>query len=125
MAVEGSPLLQQAANVLEWDRLLAVLAGQARSAMGAERCRTLPLETDLGAARTRLQETGEMVSLREGDDPFPSLSFPDLREVLGRAAKGAALEAHELRDLSLVLGISDDVMQATDLVERRGHRTEG
>lgn len=108
-----SSLLRQAADVLEWDRLLEVLAKQARSTMGAERCRSLPLETSLEAARARQQETAEMVSLRErqGEDPFPSLSFPDLREVLGRAAKGAPLEAHELRDLSLTLGAAFDAMR--------------
>jgi len=77
--------------------------------MGAERCRALPLETDLEAARTRLQETAEMVALREVDVPFPSLSFPDLREALGRASKGATLEPHELRDLSIVMGLAEEV----------------
>ena len=113
MTENESSLLRQAAEVLEWDRLLEVLTKQARSAMGAERCRALPLETALEAARARLQETAEMVSLREaqGDDSFPSLSFPDLREVLDRAAKGASLEAHELRDLSLTLGVAIDAMR--------------
>jgi len=102
-------LLQQAMRVLEWDRVLEILAGQARSSMGAERCRTIPLETDLDAAEARLQETREMVSLEERGDPFPSLPFPDLREALGRVAKGAPLEPHELRDVSLVLGLATEV----------------
>jgi len=102
-------LLQQAMRVLEWDRVLEILAGQARSSMGAERCRTIPLETDLDAAEARLQETREMVSLEERGDPFPSLPFPDLREALGRVAKGAPLEPHELRDVSLVLGLAAEV----------------
>ena len=102
-------LLQQAMRVLEWDRVLEILAGQARSSMGAERCRTIPLETDLEAAEARLQETREMVSLEERGDPFPSLPFPDLREALGRVAKGAPLEPHELRDVSLVLGLATEV----------------
>ena len=102
-------LLQQAMRVLEWDRVLEILAGQARSSMGAERCRTIPLETDLDAAEARLQETREMVSLEERGDPFPSLPFPDLRETLGRVAKGAPLEPHELRDVSLVLGLAAEV----------------
>ncbi|MFM8552594.1 MAG: endonuclease MutS2 [Nitrospiraceae bacterium] len=104
-------LLQQTERVLEWDRLLELLAKEARSAVGAERCRTLGLETDLEAARMRLRETEEMAALRESETPFPTLSFPDLREVLGRAEKGAALEAHEFRDLSIALGLSFDVLR--------------
>ncbi len=102
-------LFQQALTVLEWPRLLDVVAGQARSAMGAERCRSLALETDLQAAEARSQETAEMVALRESDDPFPSPAFPDLRDVLGRAAKGAVLEPHEFRDLSIVWGLAYQV----------------
>ncbi|HKW86980.1 MAG TPA: endonuclease MutS2, partial [Nitrospiraceae bacterium] len=90
-------------------RVLEVLAGQARSSMGAERCRSLPLEVDLDAAEARLQETSEMVSLQEHGDPFPSLPFPDVREALGRVAKGAPLEPHELRDISLMLGLVIEV----------------
>jgi len=86
--------------------------------MGAERCRTLGLESSLDAARLRMQETGEMVALRESIDPFPSLSFPDLREMLGRVSKGATLEPHELRDLSIALGLAADVTRYVD--RRRG-----
>lgn len=111
MTLPEPSLLQQAERVLEWDRVLEVLAGQARSAMGAERCRTLFLETDMVAANRRLQETTEMVALRDSQDPFPSLSFPDLREVIRRASKGGALEAHELRDLSIVLGLGTEVVR--------------
>ncbi|MFQ5991467.1 MAG: endonuclease MutS2 [Nitrospiraceae bacterium] len=99
-------LSQETERVLEWDRVLDMLARQARSAIGAERCRTLFLETELTAARTRLQETAEMVSLGERGDPFPSLGFPDIREALGRVVKGASMEVHELRDVSLVLGVA-------------------
>lgn len=105
------PLLLQAARVLEWDRLVAVLAGCARSVMGAERCRSLAPETDLEAARMRLQETAEMVALGESSDPFPSLPFPDVRGALGRAVKGAMLETLELRDISVVLGLSAEVVR--------------
>ncbi len=50
-----------------------------------------------------------MVALRESDDPFPSPTFPDLRDVLARAAKGAVLEPHEFRDLSIVWGLAYQV----------------
>ena len=97
--------------VLEWDRVLEILAGQARSAMGAERCRALALETDLEAARARLRETAEMMALQERGEPFPSLSFPDVREAVDRAAKGAPLETHELRDIATGLGLGADIVR--------------
>ena len=109
-------LQDQAAAVLEWPRVLGLVAGHARSPIGAERCRMLSLETSLDAARLRMQETAEMAGREETADPFPSVSFPDLREVLGRVGKGAMMEAHELRDLSIVLGVAAEV---TRYLERR------
>ena len=109
-------LVKQAERVLEWDRLVEILAGQARSAMGAERCRSLPLETGLPAAEMRLQETTEMAALRNSTEPVPSLAFPDLRETLGRAAKDAVMEAKDLRDLVIVLELGK---QAARYLRRR------
>ncbi len=109
-------LMQQAMTVLEWPALLDQVARHARSAMGAERCRSLPLETELEVAKTRLQETAEMVRLQEQGDPFPSLPVPDVRPVLARAAKEAVLEPHDLRDLSVVLDIA---LEAVRYVRRR------
>ena len=43
--------LTQAMAVLEWGRVLEILAGQARSSMGAECCRALALEASLEAAQ--------------------------------------------------------------------------
>ena len=109
--MEFSTLFTQTLEALEWPRLLEVLAGHARSSMGEERCRTLSLAASLEEARVDLRKTAEMVVLRESADPFPSVSFPDLREVLSRGSKGAVLETHELRDLSLVLGLAFDVVR--------------
>jgi DNA mismatch repair protein MutS2 len=92
-------------RALEWPKILDLLALRAHSSMGAERCRNLELESDLEEARTRLQETGEMVRLQESREPFPAMVFPDTREVIGRATKGATLETHELRDLSIALEV--------------------
>lgn len=99
----------QAANVLEWDRVLAILAKQAHSSMGAERCRDLILETELEAADRRQQETTEMVRLDETGYPFPAPAFQDLREAFKRVTKGAVLEGHELRDCSRMLGVAAEV----------------
>ncbi len=109
--MNAQSFLRQAMTVLEWDRVLDVLAGQARSAMGAEFCRALPLEAGLAAAQVRLQETAEMMALQESGDPFPSLPFADVREAVDRASKGAPLETHELRDISSGLGLAADVIR--------------
>ncbi len=111
----NDPSLQQhAAAVLEWDQVIEVLAGQARSTMGAERCRALPLACDLDEARARQQETAELVVLAERGDSFASLSFPDSRHSLDRVTKGAALDGHELHDLSVVLGLAEEVARSLE-----------
>ena len=104
-------LQRKAASVLEWDRLLSLVAGHARSTMGAECCRTLALAPDLASSQLRLQETAELVALRAGEDPFPSLPMPDVREAVGRALKGAALEPHDLRDVATVIGLGLDLLR--------------
>ncbi|WP_447977561.1 endonuclease MutS2 [Candidatus Nitrospira bockiana] len=104
-------LLQQAAVVVEWPRLLDALAGYARSTLGMEYCRTLVPEADFDAAVLRLRETEDMVALQAGEDPFPSPACPDIRGVLSRAAKGAVLEAHELRDVGLALAVGLEVVR--------------
>ena len=104
-------LQAEAGKVLEWGKLLEYLASYAQSTIGAEYCRTMELEEDLAQARIRQAETTDMIRLRGGTDPFPILRFPDVLEWLGRVAKGAALEAHELRDIALVLEVIDDVQR--------------
>ncbi len=109
--MEFRSLSQQTIDALEWPGLLHIVSGEARSAMGVERCRTLAFAASLDEATKQLRETAEMVALRESTDPFPSVSFPDIRETLSRGSKGAVLEPHEFRDLSLVLGLAFDVVR--------------
>ncbi|MDH5668323.1 MAG: hypothetical protein OEY86_09960, partial [Nitrospira sp.] len=99
----------KAVQVLEWPRLLDVLAQYARSAMGSARCRSLMLSGELIVARLRQQETTEMGRLLESEEPVPSLVFPDIREVLVRAGKGGELETHELRDCAVVISLMEDI----------------
>ena len=47
-------LLAKARQVLEWDAVLEALAGRTVSALGAERCRALPLAERLEEASTSL-----------------------------------------------------------------------
>ncbi|MCP9439877.1 MAG: endonuclease MutS2 [Nitrospira sp.] len=101
--------LLKAAQALEWPRVIELLAQHAQSTLGEERCRSLPLVADLAEARLRQQETTEMVKLLEGDEPMPSLRFPDLRDIVGRAAKGAELTASELWNCAVMLAVLEEV----------------
>lgn len=96
-------------QVLEWFRVLEFLARHAQSATGAVQCRSIVLSSTLADACLRQQETTEMVSVLEGSDPMPVLTFPDIREQLIRSEKGGALEAGELRDCAVVLALMADV----------------
>ncbi len=102
-------LFEQTLRVLEWNRLVDLVAGQARSSLGAALVRSAAPASGLPEARLRQDETTEMVRLQESHDPFPSLAFPDIREPLVRAAKDAQLEVHELRDCSVVLDVAEEV----------------
>lgn len=101
-------LFDQTTMVLEWPRLLEALAGHARSTMGAARCRGLELATSLHEAQQRLQETTEMGQLQASGEALPTLAFPDVRDPLARARKGASLEIHELRDCAMVLELLEE-----------------
>ena len=103
--MQSDQLQRETAKVLEWTTLLEVLASYAQSTVGAEQCRSLRLESDLAQARMRERETTDMLLLKAGVDPFPLLRFPNVAEWLGRVAKGACLEVHELRDIALVLDL--------------------
>jgi DNA mismatch repair protein MutS2 len=102
-------LFQKTARTLEWPRLLEILAQHAQSTMGAVRCRSLPLASDLAGARLLQQETTEMVALLTEEDPAPALNFPDIRDRLTRARKGGVLEASELRDCAVVAVLMEEV----------------
>jgi DNA mismatch repair protein MutS2 len=112
-------LFEQTTQVLEWPRLLEALAEHARSTMGAARCRALELATSLHEAQRRQQETTEMGQLQESGEALPIFAFPDVRDPLARARKGAALEVHELRDCAVVLGLLEE---SNRFVER--HQTD-
>jgi len=101
-------LFEQTTMVLEWPRLLEALAGHARSTMGAARCRALELATHLHDAQRRQQETTEMGQLQDAGEGLPNLAFPDIRDPLARAKKGATLEIQELRDCAMVLGLLEE-----------------
>ncbi|MGE0472171.1 MAG: endonuclease MutS2, partial [Nitrospirales bacterium] len=80
------------------------LGQETASSMGREHCFSLPLARDLSTALQLQNETKEMLSILEGDQPLPLLVFPDIRGILNRVAKEGILDGPELRDISIVLG---------------------
>ncbi len=101
-----SSLVQQTEQVLEWHQLLNAVAYHAASSMGAELCRVLPFADHVDTAQAQQQETFEMLHMLESTSPLSPLNFPDIRSHLGRVAKGGVLEGLDLRDISLVLAMS-------------------
>src|SRR6185295_2228367 len=106
---EREELLAKAARDLQWEAILEALASQASSSVGADRCRRMRLATTLAETFVALEETAEMVSLEQGSGGMPMAHFPDVRSIIERAAKGAFLNAPDLRDLSIVLGLVAEV----------------
>lgn len=102
-------LSQQAAQALEWPKVLECLAQGSQSVMGAARCRGLALHDDVDTVVRRQQETTEWLRLGEGSDPAPSLACPDVRDLVERAWKGGNLDALELRDVLLLLTVMEEV----------------
>ena len=58
--MQSDKLQREAAKVLEWGKLLEVLASCAQSTVGAEHCRSMRLEQDFTEALLRQQETSDM-----------------------------------------------------------------
>ncbi len=115
MSTTGS---EQAAQAVEWPRVLEFLSQHAQSSIGVARCRTLALSGELESASRRQDETTEMVRLLRGNDPLPALSFPDIREQLTRSQKGGVLEAGELRDCTIVLTVMAEVERYAESHQR-------
>ncbi|HET6679191.1 MAG TPA: endonuclease MutS2 [Nitrospira sp.] len=101
----------QTPQVLEWDKLLELLAAHTRSTRGEACVRSCALAADVEDARRWQQETVEMTMLQDSADPMPTLAFPDVAEALKRAGKGAVLESHELRDQAWVLAVWEEVQR--------------
>jgi DNA mismatch repair protein MutS2 len=115
----SSSLRRQTESVLEWKNLLTILSTHASSSLGVEKCLALPLEDSLEVAQARQQETSEMREVLEGAVPFPLLAFQDIHGVLARSVKGALLEGQDLRDISTVLGLSQEARRCLQTTQQQ------
>ncbi len=113
--MKAPALVQQTEQVLEWHQLLDAVAHQAASSMGAELCHALPFARTVEDARRQQQATFEIVQQLDTDSSLSPLNFPDIRPLLGRAAKGGFLEGLDLRDISLVLSMSQVTKRWLDI----------
>ena len=104
-----SRLFDQTTDALEWQKLLGLLGGHARSSRGAALARAGILAPDLSQASRFQRLTTELANIHNGPDSIPLQAFPDVEASVRRASKGAVLEAYELRDHAMVLAVWDDV----------------
>jgi DNA mismatch repair protein MutS2 len=90
-------------DLLEFDKIRAIVASYAACSLGKERARQLEPLVDLGEIRNRQALTTEMVeALRSGLTP-PLGGVHDIRAEVRRAQVGAALVAEELAQVAEVL----------------------
>jgi DNA mismatch repair protein MutS2 len=108
-----------ALQVLEFDRVLGLVAERASSAPGAARVRALTPHTDRHAAERELSRVAAMRALTEGDSPFRLEAIPDVEAALKRlAVPGSVLDARALLDAGILLRSSRLVRAALRDVER-------
>ena len=83
-------------RVLEFPKILELLAAEASTTLGAAACRSLRPRSDPGWIERRLEETSEARALMAslGTPPFGGLT--DVRELLERSRKGGGLGEGEL-----------------------------
>ena len=91
-------------RVLEFDRIVAMLAQQTVSSMGKEIAEKLKPSVDEITVETYLAETSEAESVITAIGSSPLYYFPDIRNTLRRAEIGATLSIVEILDVGKVLG---------------------
>ncbi|UCH33310.1 MAG: endonuclease MutS2 [Armatimonadota bacterium] len=87
-------------RVLEYHRIVELLAEHATSTVGKEQTRALEPAADLDVARARQQETSEARFVLEEDSAPPLGGIRDIREVVRGAAKHQVLEPAHLLDIA-------------------------
>lgn len=90
-------------RVLEYDKIIGMLAERCASALGVERARELLPTTAQAFVRERQQETAEARLVTAQHGPFPLGGIHDVRPSLVRAEVGQSLTPHDLLDLASTL----------------------
>lgn len=110
---------RHALQVLEFDRVLALVAERASSGPGAARVRTLHPIPLRDVAERELARVAAMRALVEGDTPFRLEAIPDCSAALTRLAiPGSVLDARALLDVGVLLRSSRLVKAALRDPER-------
>ena len=107
----------RALRVLEFTKIRERLATYALTDLGKEKCLALVPCVDFSDAVHSLDETEEAVTLISYLGGHPLASFPDVREQIKLAAKGACLSPRALLDVAACLRASK--MARTSLVRER------
>jgi len=107
----------RALRVLEFTKIRERLATYALTDLGKEKCLALVPCVDFSDAVHSLDETEEAVTLISYLGGHPLASFPDVREQIRLAAKGACLSPRALLDVAACLRASK--MARTSLVRER------
>ncbi len=98
-------MYQRASEILEFDRILEIIASNAASEPGAERVRRLRPQSDVELVNLELRRVGEMVELLEGGAHPPFGGIYDYTQALKRVSvAGAMLSAETLLKLAGTLG---------------------
>ena len=96
-----------ALTVLEFPRVLELVAARATTDLGAERIRGLTPNTDRTALEREHARVAAVRASLEGDDPWGPESVPDLRRPLARLrVEGSTFTGSELLDASVLLASS-------------------
>lgn len=105
--------------VLEFDRVLALVAERASSAPGAERLRAFRPTTDLGAAEAEHAQVAAMRALVESEGGWSPEPIPDLERALHRLRVAhAALEPVDLLEVAQLLRSGRLTIQALSASDR-------
>jgi DNA mismatch repair protein MutS2 len=98
-------------RVLEFDRIISMLAQLTVSTMGMELAFKLKPSVDETTISKLLDETSEAESVITSLGSSPLSAFPDIRNILRRAGIGAILSIAELIDIGKVLTVCRRVKQ--------------